>query len=184
VYRLFCISAFCISAFCSWLLAFCHIGFLSYRLFVLSAYWYRLFDRRLIPLGFSPRILDHQHPSSRPPTPLRATNTPPGFQHLSGPSPLQNTTPMGHQPPPWRPPFRYYPHIRDSPRHCTALTWPPASTVGFFFAANFIQNLYTVLKKRLWESRSTPTLVKPIICLRFVFVLSSFCLHFASSLLC
>jgi hypothetical protein len=32
------------------------------------------------------------------------------------------------------------------------------STVGFFFAANFIQNLYTVLKKRLWESRSTPTL--------------------------
>jgi hypothetical protein len=24
-------------------------------------------------------------------------------------------------------------------------------------AANFIQNLYTVLKKRLWESRSTPT---------------------------
>jgi hypothetical protein len=37
---------------------------------------------------------------------------------------------------------------------------PPASTVGFFFAPNFIQNLYTVLKKRLWESRSTPTLVK------------------------
>jgi hypothetical protein len=35
----------------------------------------------------------------------------------------------------------------------------PASTVGFFFAPNFIQNLYTVLKKRLWESRSTPTLV-------------------------
>jgi hypothetical protein len=33
------------------------------------------------------------------------------------------------------------------------------STVGFFFAPNFIQNLYTVLKKRLWESRSTPTLV-------------------------
>jgi hypothetical protein len=32
------------------------------------------------------------------------------------------------------------------------------STVGFFFAANFIQNLYTVLKKRLWESRSTPIL--------------------------
>jgi hypothetical protein len=32
------------------------------------------------------------------------------------------------------------------------------STVGFFFAPNFIQNLYTVLKKRLWESRSTPTL--------------------------
>jgi hypothetical protein len=29
--------------------------------------------------------------------------------------------------------------------------------LGFFFAANFIQNLYTVLKKRLWESRSTPT---------------------------
>jgi hypothetical protein len=28
------------------------------------------------------------------------------------------------------------------------------------FAANFIQNLYTVLKKRLWESRSTPTLDK------------------------
>jgi hypothetical protein len=27
------------------------------------------------------------------------------------------------------------------------------------FAPNFIQNLYTVLKKRLWESRSTPTLV-------------------------
>jgi hypothetical protein len=24
---------------------------------------------------------------------------------------------------------------------------PPASTVGFFFAPNFIQNLYTVLKK-------------------------------------
>jgi hypothetical protein len=35
---------------------------------------------------------------------------------------------------------------------------PPASTVGFFFAPNFIQNLYRVLKKRLWESRSTPTL--------------------------
>jgi hypothetical protein len=35
---------------------------------------------------------------------------------------------------------------------------PSASTVGFFFAPNFIQNLYTVLKKRLWESRSTPTL--------------------------
>jgi hypothetical protein len=31
--------------------------------------------------------------------------------------------------------------------------------LGFFFAPNFIQNLYTVLKKRLWESRSTPTLV-------------------------
>jgi hypothetical protein len=31
--------------------------------------------------------------------------------------------------------------------------------VGFFFAPNFIQNLYTVLKKRLWETRSTPTLV-------------------------
>jgi hypothetical protein len=26
------------------------------------------------------------------------------------------------------------------------------------FAPNFIQNLYTVLKKILWESRSTPTL--------------------------
>jgi hypothetical protein len=26
------------------------------------------------------------------------------------------------------------------------------------FAPNFIQNLYTVLKKRLWESRSTPIL--------------------------
>jgi hypothetical protein len=25
---------------------------------------------------------------------------------------------------------------------------PPASTVGFFFAANFIQILYTLLKKR------------------------------------
>jgi hypothetical protein len=25
---------------------------------------------------------------------------------------------------------------------------PPASTVGGFFAPNFIQNLYTVLKKR------------------------------------
>jgi hypothetical protein len=35
---------------------------------------------------------------------------------------------------------------------------PLASTVGFFFAPNFIQNLYTVLKKRLWESRGTPTL--------------------------
>jgi hypothetical protein len=34
----------------------------------------------------------------------------------------------------------------------------PASTVGFFFAPNFIQNFYTVLKIRLWESRSTPTL--------------------------
>jgi hypothetical protein len=31
---------------------------------------------------------------------------------------------------------------------------------GSRFAPNFIQNLYTVLKKRLWESRSTPTLVK------------------------
>jgi hypothetical protein len=29
--------------------------------------------------------------------------------------------------------------------------------LGFFFAPNFIQNLYTVLKKRLWESRSSPT---------------------------
>jgi hypothetical protein len=35
-----------------------------------------------------------------------------------------------------------------------------AQLVGGFFAANFIQNLYTVFKKRLWESRSTPTLVK------------------------
>jgi hypothetical protein len=35
---------------------------------------------------------------------------------------------------------------------------PPASTVGVFFTPNFIQNFYTVLKKRLWESRSTPTL--------------------------
>jgi hypothetical protein len=35
----------------------------------------------------------------------------------------------------------------------------PASTVGVFFAPNFVQNLYTVLKKRLCESRSTPTLV-------------------------
>jgi hypothetical protein len=26
---------------------------------------------------------------------------------------------------------------------------PPASTVGFFFAPNFIQNLYTVLKKNI-----------------------------------
>jgi hypothetical protein len=34
---------------------------------------------------------------------------------------------------------------------------PPASTVGFFFAPNFIQNFDTVMKKRLWESRSTPT---------------------------
>jgi hypothetical protein len=32
---------------------------------------------------------------------------------------------------------------------------------GSRFAANFIQNLYTVLKKRLWESRSTPTLGVP-----------------------
>jgi hypothetical protein len=39
---------------------------------------------------------------------------------------------------------------------------PPASTVGFFFAPNFIQNLYTVLKKRLWESRSTRTLTSRI----------------------
>jgi hypothetical protein len=38
---------------------------------------------------------------------------------------------------------------------------PPASTVGVFFAPNFIQNFYTVLKKRLWESRSTPTLAPP-----------------------
>jgi hypothetical protein len=38
---------------------------------------------------------------------------------------------------------------------------PPASTVRFFFAPNFIQNLYAVLKKRLWESRSTPTLALP-----------------------
>jgi hypothetical protein len=51
------------------LLVFCHIGFLSYRLFVLSAFWYRLFDRRLIPLGFWPRILfydpSHRHMISR-----------------------------------------------------------------------------------------------------------------------
>jgi hypothetical protein len=40
---------------------------------------------------------------------------------------------------------------------------PPASTVGVFFAPNFIQNLYTVLKKRLWESHSTPTLVRVVI---------------------
>jgi hypothetical protein len=32
------------------------------------------------------------------------------------------------------------------------------STVGFIFAPNFIQKFYTVLKKRLWESCSTPTL--------------------------
>jgi hypothetical protein len=31
---------------------------------------------------------------------------------------------------------------------------------GSRFAPNFIQNLYTVLKKRLWESRSTPTLAE------------------------
>jgi hypothetical protein len=35
---------------------------------------------------------------------------------------------------------------------------PPASTVGFFFAPNFNQKSHTVLKNRLWESRSTPTL--------------------------
>jgi hypothetical protein len=28
----------------------------------------------------------------------------------------------------------------------------------FFFAPNFIQKSHTVLKNRLWESRSTPTL--------------------------
>jgi hypothetical protein len=35
---------------------------------------------------------------------------------------------------------------------------PNCASRGSRFAANFIQNLYTVLKKRLWESRSTPTL--------------------------
>jgi hypothetical protein len=37
---------------------------------------------------------------------------------------------------------------------------PNCASRGSRFAANFIQNLYTVLKKRLWESRSTPTLGK------------------------
>jgi hypothetical protein len=36
---------------------------------------------------------------------------------------------------------------------------PTVLAGGSRFAPNFIQNLYTVLKKRLWESRSTPTLV-------------------------
>jgi hypothetical protein len=36
---------------------------------------------------------------------------------------------------------------------------PTVLAEGSRFAPNFIQNLYTVLKKRLWESRSTPTLV-------------------------
>jgi hypothetical protein len=35
---------------------------------------------------------------------------------------------------------------------------PTVLAGGSRFAPNFIQNLYTVLKKRLWESRSTPTL--------------------------
>jgi hypothetical protein len=36
---------------------------------------------------------------------------------------------------------------------------PTVLAGGSRFAPNFIQNLYTVLKKRLWKSRSTPTLV-------------------------
>jgi hypothetical protein len=35
---------------------------------------------------------------------------------------------------------------------------PNCASRGSRFAANFIQNLYTVLKNRLWESRSTPIL--------------------------
>jgi hypothetical protein len=37
---------------------------------------------------------------------------------------------------------------------------PNCASRGSRFAPNFIQNLYTVLKKRLWESRSTPILVR------------------------
>jgi hypothetical protein len=36
---------------------------------------------------------------------------------------------------------------------------PTVLAGGSRFTPNFIQNLYTVLKKRFWESRSTPTLV-------------------------
>jgi hypothetical protein len=39
------------------------------------------------------------------------------------------------------------------------ISFEKAFSRGSRFAPNFIQNLYTVLKKRLWESRSTPTLV-------------------------
>jgi hypothetical protein len=35
---------------------------------------------------------------------------------------------------------------------------PTVLAGGSRFAPNFIQNFYTVLKIRLWESRSTPTL--------------------------
>jgi hypothetical protein len=40
---------------------------------------------------------------------------------------------------------------------------PTVQAGGSRFAPSFIQNLYTVLKKRLWESRSTPTLGCPFI---------------------
>jgi hypothetical protein len=36
---------------------------------------------------------------------------------------------------------------------------PNCASRGSRFAPNFIQNFYTVLKIRLWESRSTPILV-------------------------
>jgi hypothetical protein len=45
---------------------------------------------------------------------------------------------------------------------------PNCASRGSRFAANFIQNLYTVLKKRLWESRSTPTLVYTIYILNVI----------------
>jgi hypothetical protein len=59
--------------------------------------------------------------------------------------------------------------LRDSPQsffqHCIEILneiWrekkPNCASRGSRFAPNFIQNVYTVLKKRLWESRSTPTL--------------------------
>jgi hypothetical protein len=41
---------------------------------------------------------------------------------------------------------------------------PNCASRGSRFAPNFIQNLYAVLKKRLWESRSTPTLDPPSFC--------------------
>jgi hypothetical protein len=47
---------------------------------------------------------------------------------------------------------------------------PTVIAGGSRFAPNFIQNLYTVLKKRLWESRSTPTLGE-ILNFKFVYFL-------------
>jgi hypothetical protein len=48
--------------------------------------------------------------------------------------------------------------VSHLPRHCCFFTLKPASTVLFFFAPKKHSNILYGVKKRLWESRSMPTL--------------------------